>query len=117
MRAESREMGSAGENQLADSKEFLDGQSQAGLEVDNQKGHTIRTVNDPSPSGEYSSSVSIRDIRGQNSDAFDAGRSIASAAPGAPTPQATFGKLPRATPCAGGLDSVDVVFYGPAFGV
>ena len=84
MRAETREMGSAGENQLADSKEFLDGQSQVGLQVDNQKGHTIRTANDPSASGEYSSSVSIRDIRGQNSDA---------------------------------LDAVDVVFYGPAFGV
>ena len=84
MRAETREMGSAGGNQLADSKEFLDGQSQAGLQVDNQKGHTIRTANDPGASGEYSSSVSIRDIRGQNSDA---------------------------------LDSVDVVFYGPAFGV
>ena len=84
MRAETREMGSAGENQLADSKEFLDGQSQVGLQVDNQKGHTIRTANDPGASGEYSSSVSIRDIRGQNSDA---------------------------------LDAVDVVFYGPAFGV
>ena len=84
MRAETRELGSAGENQLADSKEFLDGQSQVGLQVDNQKGHTIRTANDPGASGEYSSSVSIRDIRGQNSDA---------------------------------LDAVDVVFYGPAFGV
>jgi glycosyltransferase involved in cell wall biosynthesis len=72
MRGETREMGSAGENQLADPKEFLDGQSQAGLQVDNQKGHTIRTTNDPSASGEYSSSVSIRDIRGQNSDALDA---------------------------------------------
>jgi hypothetical protein len=72
MRAETREMGSAGENQLADSKEFLNGQSQAGLQVDNQKGHTIRTANDPGASGEYSSSVSIRDIRGQNSDALNA---------------------------------------------
>lgn len=71
MRGETRKMGSAGENQLADPKEFLDGQSQAGLQVDNQKGHTIRTANDPSASGEYSSSVSIRDIRGQNSDALD----------------------------------------------
>jgi glycosyltransferase involved in cell wall biosynthesis len=70
MRGETREMGSAGENQLADPKEFLD--QQAGLQVDNQKGHTIRTANDPSASGEYSTSVSIRDIRGQNSDALDA---------------------------------------------
>ncbi len=72
MRAETRKMGSAGENQLADSKEFLDGQLQAGLQMDNQKGPTIRTANDPGASGEYSSSVSIRDIRGQNSDALDA---------------------------------------------
>jgi hypothetical protein len=64
--------GSAGGNQLADSKEFLKGQSQAGLQIDNQKDPTIRTANDPSASGEYSSSVSIRDIRGQNSDALDA---------------------------------------------
>ena len=71
MRGETSEMGSAGENKLADPKEFFDGQSQAGLQVDNQKGHTIRTANDPSASGEYSSSVSIRDIRGQNSDALD----------------------------------------------
>jgi poly(glycerol-phosphate) alpha-glucosyltransferase len=86
-------MGSAGENQLADSKEFLDGQSQAGLQVDNQKGHTIRIANDPSASGEYSSSVSIREIRGQNSDALDARHSslVSSAA-------------------------ADVLFYGPAFG-
>ena len=66
MRAETREMGSAGENQLADSKEFLKGQSQAGLQMDNQKDPTIRTVNDPSAAGGYSSSVLIRDIRGSN---------------------------------------------------
>jgi poly(glycerol-phosphate) alpha-glucosyltransferase len=86
-------MGSAGENQLADPKEFLDGQSQAGLQVDNQKGHTIRIANDPSASGEYSSSVSIREIRGQNSDALDARPSslVSSAA-------------------------ADVLFFGPAFG-
>ena len=44
--------GSAGGNQLADSKEFLKGQSQAGLQIDNQKDPTIRTANDPSASGE-----------------------------------------------------------------
>ena len=55
---------SAGGNQLADSKEFLEGQSQAGLQMDNQKDPTIRTANDSSASGEYSSSVLIRDIRG-----------------------------------------------------
>jgi hypothetical protein len=62
--ADHGEIGSAGGNQLADSKEFLEGQSQAGLQMDNQKKPTIRTANDPSASGEYSSSVLIRDIRG-----------------------------------------------------
>ena len=36
--------GSAGGNQLADSKEFLEGQSQAGLQMDNQKDHTTRAA-------------------------------------------------------------------------
>jgi hypothetical protein len=49
------EMGSAGGNQIPASKEFLEGQSQAGLQMDNQKGPTIRTANDPSVFGEYSS--------------------------------------------------------------
>jgi GT2 family glycosyltransferase len=62
--ADHGEIGSAGGNQLADSKEFLECQSQAGLQMDNQKNPTIRTANDPSASGEYSSSVLIRDIRG-----------------------------------------------------
>ena len=38
--------GSAGGNQLANSKEFLEGLSQAGLQMDNQKDHTIRSAND-----------------------------------------------------------------------
>ena len=54
--ADHGEIGSAGGNQLADSKEFLEGQLQAGLEMDNQKGPTIRIANDPGASGEYSSS-------------------------------------------------------------
>jgi hypothetical protein len=62
-----RVTGSDGGNQLADSMEFLEGQSQAGLQMDNQKGPTIRTANDPTASREYSSSVLIRDIRGKNS--------------------------------------------------
>jgi hypothetical protein len=72
MRAKTREMGSAGGNQLADSKEFLEGQSQAGLQMDSQKLQSIRTANDPSASVEYSSSVLIRGIRCQNADALDA---------------------------------------------
>ena len=61
--ADHGEIGSAGGNQLADSAGFLEGQSQAGLQMDNQKDPTIRTVNDPRAAGEYSSSVPIRDIR------------------------------------------------------
>ena len=53
--ADNVEIESAGGDQSADSKEFLEGQSQAGLQTDNQKDHTIRTANDPTASGEYSS--------------------------------------------------------------
>ena len=59
------ELGSDGGNQLADSEVFLEGQSQAGLQMGNQKGPTIRTANDPTASGEYSSSVSISVIGGK----------------------------------------------------
>jgi hypothetical protein len=55
--ADNVEIESAGGNQLADSMEFLEGQSQAGLQMDNQKGPTIRTANDPSAAWDYSSSV------------------------------------------------------------
>ena len=75
MRAETREIGSAGGNQLADSKEFLEVQSRAGLQMDSQKHQSIRAANDPSTSVEFSSSVLIRDIRGSNSVTLDARRS------------------------------------------
>jgi glycosyltransferase involved in cell wall biosynthesis len=55
LRADHTGLGSAGGNQLADSKDFLKGYSHAGLQMDNQKDPTIRTANDPSASGEYSS--------------------------------------------------------------
>ena len=55
--ADNVEIESAGGDQLADSMEFLEGQSQAGLQMDNQKGTTIRTANDPSAAWDYSSSV------------------------------------------------------------
>jgi hypothetical protein len=71
--ADHEEIGSARGNQPADSKEFLEGQSQAGLQMDNQKGPTIRTANDHTAPGEYSSSVLIRDIRGKKSSSFDTG--------------------------------------------
>jgi hypothetical protein len=75
LRADHTGLGSAGGNQLADSKDFLEGQSQAGLQMDNQKDPTIRTANDPSASGEYSSSVFIREIRGQNSSSSETSHS------------------------------------------
>ena len=68
-------VGSDGGNQLADSAEILEGQSQAGLQVGNQKNRAIRLSNAPGASGENSSSVSIRDIRGQNSANLAACRS------------------------------------------
>jgi|GEM_PF-962912 len=77
-------VGSDGGNQLADSGEFLDGQSQAGLQMDSQKLQSIRTANDRSASGEYSSSVPIRDIRGQNSNALDSGHSTLDSSPTLP---------------------------------
>jgi len=98
-------IGSAGGNQLADSKEVLEDQSQAGLQMDSQKLRSIRSANDSGACGEHSSSVPIREIRGQNSGSLGAGRSIASVAPATLTSEATFGRLPRATPCAGGLDA------------
>ena len=69
--ADNVEIESAGGDQLADSMEFLEGQSQAGLQMDNQKGTTIRTANDPSAAWDYSSSVLIRDICGQKSGNID----------------------------------------------
>ena len=62
--ADHGEIGSAGGNQLADSAGFLEGQSQAGLQMDNKKDPTIRIANDSSAAGEKSSFVPIRDIRG-----------------------------------------------------
>ena len=73
LRADDMGSGSAGGNQFADSMEFLKGQSQAGLQMDKQKLPTIRTANDLSALGEYSSSVPIRDIRGSNSVTLDSG--------------------------------------------
>ena len=74
LKIEDREFGSAGGNQLADSMEFLEGQSQAGLQMDSQIPNSIRAANDSGTSGPNSSSVSIRDIRGSNSEGLDAGR-------------------------------------------
>ena len=64
--ADNAGIGSAGGNQLADSKEVLEGQTQAGLQMDSQKLQSIRMANDTSASKGDSSSVPIRDIRGSN---------------------------------------------------
>jgi ABC-type multidrug transport system fused ATPase/permease subunit len=61
--------GTAGRNQRADSAEFLEGHSQAGLQMDSEKLASIRSANDSRASGEQtgsdSSSVLISDIRGK----------------------------------------------------
>ena len=63
--------GGAGGKQCADSAEFLEGHSQAGLQMDSEKLASIRSANDSRASGEQtgsdSESVLIRDIRGKNS--------------------------------------------------
>ena len=69
--ADNVEIESAGGNQLADSMELLEGQSQAGLQMDNQKNRAIRPANALRASGEKSESVLIRDIRGQKSGNID----------------------------------------------
>jgi glycosyltransferase involved in cell wall biosynthesis len=60
-------LGSVGGNQLDDSERFLEGQSQACLQMEMQKSQNIREANAPDTSGQSSSSVSIREIRGEES--------------------------------------------------
>lgn len=65
-------MGSVGGNQLADSGEFLEGQSQAGSHMDSQKLQSIRAANDHSASGDMSipnESAKISEICGKNPSA------------------------------------------------
>ena len=52
------EMGIAGGNQRADSSEFLEGHSQAGLQMDSEKLASIRSANDSRASGEQTGSDS-----------------------------------------------------------
>ena len=69
--------GGAGVNQRADSAEFLEDHSQAGLQMDSEKLASIRSANDSRASGDRSTldsglstppaSVLILDIRGKNS--------------------------------------------------
>ena len=63
--------GTAGGNQRADSAEFLEGHSQAGLQMDSKKLASIRSANDSRAPGEQtgsdSESVLIRDISGKKS--------------------------------------------------
>jgi ABC-type glutathione transport system ATPase component len=84
--AESTE-GGAGGNQRADSAEFLEGHSQAGLQMDSEKLASIRSANDSRASGDKtgsdSESVLIRDIRGKksSSEALDSRPSTLVSAP------------------------------------
>ena len=59
--------GTAGGNQRADSAEFLEGHSQAGLQMDSEKLSAIRSANAASGSLENSSSVLISEISGKKS--------------------------------------------------
>ena len=61
----------AGGNQRADSGEFLEGHSQAGLQMDSEKLASIRAANASSGSAENSSSAKIGGICGKQSDAPD----------------------------------------------
>ncbi len=65
------EMGIAGGNQLADSGEFLEGHSQAGLQMDSEKLAAIRAANASSSSGDQSGlrseSAKISEICGKQS--------------------------------------------------
>ena len=65
------EMGTAGGNQRADSAEFLEGHSQAGLQMDSEKPAAIRSANTASASGANASSAEIGEICGKQSDAPD----------------------------------------------
>ena len=59
--------GTAGGNQQADSGDFLEGHSQAGLQMDSEKLSAIRSANAASCSPENSSSVLIGEISGKKS--------------------------------------------------
>ena len=59
--------GTAGGNQRDDSREFLEGRSQAGLQMDAEKLSAIRSANAASGSLENSSSVLISEISGKKS--------------------------------------------------
>ena len=63
--------GAAGINQRSDSAEFLEGHSQAGLQMYSEKLASIRSANESRASGEQngsdSESVLFRDIRGKKS--------------------------------------------------
>ena len=67
--------GGAGGNQRADSGEFLESHSQAGLQMASEKPASIRSANDPGVSAERtgldSSSAKIGEICGKQSDAPD----------------------------------------------
>ena len=66
-------LGSEGENQLADSEGFLEGQSQAGLQMGKHKHQPVRAANESAASEDNSLSVLIRVIGGKTSSSLAAG--------------------------------------------
>jgi glycosyltransferase involved in cell wall biosynthesis len=72
---DSKNIRSSGGNQLDDSVEFLDGRSQASLPMVSQKRHTLCDAKASDASGNHSSSVPIREIRGSYAFALDSGSS------------------------------------------
>jgi glycosyltransferase involved in cell wall biosynthesis len=80
LHADDRAIGSGGGNQLADSAEVWEGQSQAGLQMGFQKLQNIREANGLASSGKNSSSVLISNISGRkNCGTLDSGRSALAA--------------------------------------
>ncbi|MCX6975831.1 MAG: glycosyltransferase [Verrucomicrobia bacterium] len=100
LHADNMGLESAGGNQLADSKEVLDDQSQAGLQIDSQILQSIHAANDTSASKGHSSSVPIREIRGSNSGALDAGLSTLDSTPKEQVSLLATSYSPPATPAS-----------------
>jgi hypothetical protein len=63
----------SGSNQRADSAEFLEGHSQAGLKMDSEKLASIRSANDSRASGANASSAKIGEICGKNAEGLRPG--------------------------------------------
>ena len=90
---DSKNIGSGGGNQLADSVEFLDAQSQESLPVVSQKRHTLCDAKASDASGNNSSPVPIREIRGSYAFALDSGPSTLDTSAAADVVFLAFGQI------------------------